>query len=311
MEGIKLKVFLKAFGFTLLIGLIYVIISGIVGAVIGVILAIKNAGILNNRPIPDMLAYNEAIMSGMGRYMLPMIIAINLITLGVIVLIFLARRQNFLTYVNFKKISVKDGLNIFAFGIFLNLFFVALLNFAAMFLPIDAQMNKYAEVMEPMLNGNIILIIIAVVIVAPIFEEIVLRGIVFNDFKKAVPVWLALVIQGLVFGIMHMNLIQGTYAFFLGVMLGILYLYYKSIWIPILMHLSFNLTSTVLSGIFPEDSSNLFYSLLGVLGLIGVTAIGYVMYKTYDAEAYKTITLEENITLIPDEEIDSFTITQE
>ena len=49
------------------------------------------------------------------------------------------------------------------------------------------------------------------------------------------------IIQAALFGIMHGNLVQGTYAFVLGVILGYVYYKYQSLVIPILFHMSFNI----------------------------------------------------------------------
>ena len=52
---------------------------------------------------------------------------------------------------------------------------------------------------------------------------------------------MANIIQAALFGIMHGNLVQGAYAFALGLILGYVYHKYQSLVIPILFHMSFNI----------------------------------------------------------------------
>jgi len=82
---------------------------------------------------------------------------------------------------------------------------------------------------------------------APIIEEIIFRGLVLNELKKVVPACPAIILQAIIFGIYHMNPLQGVYASLLGIVLGIAAEKTGSIWTPILIHISFNSISTLLS----------------------------------------------------------------
>ncbi|WP_051544925.1 CPBP family intramembrane glutamic endopeptidase [Butyrivibrio sp. MC2021] len=78
----------------------------------------------------------------------------------------------------------------------------------------------------------------------PIVEEIVFRFIIYNSLLM----WLkdalmAIIISSALFGVYHMNPVQGFYAFFMGLL--ICFLYYKSdnIFVPIIAHASANLVA--------------------------------------------------------------------
>lgn len=87
--------------------------------------------------------------------------------------------------------------------------------------------------------------IIATVIFAPIGEELVCRGICLYFGKKAFGnFWYANIFQALIFGIMHMNWVQGIYAFFIGLVLGILVERYKSLIPAMLVHFVVNFSSS-------------------------------------------------------------------
>ena len=84
-------------------------------------------------------------------------------------------------------------------------------------------------------------------IVGPIFEEILFRGLIFGELRKITPVKIALVIQALLFGAYHLNLVQGVYAFLLGLLIGYVYYRSNSIIAPILMHVSINSLSVIIN----------------------------------------------------------------
>ncbi len=84
------------------------------------------------------------------------------------------------------------------------------------------QVMAYNTTMGGATSGAVWLIILYSVIIAPVIEEIIFRGLVFGYARKVFPVWLAILFQAALFGIYHWNLVQGIYAFVLGIFLGYL-----------------------------------------------------------------------------------------
>lgn len=64
-----------------------------------------------------------------------------------------------------------------------------------------------------------------VIFAAPLIEEIVFRILFLRVFLKFVPFWAANLLQSLLFGIYHGGLIQGTYSFLMGLVIGALFYY--------------------------------------------------------------------------------------
>ena len=62
--------------------------------------------------------------------------------------------------------------------------------------------------------------ILSVVLAAPVLEEILYRGLIMKSLQRGMPVFIALIIQAVLFGLMHGQLIWVFYATFLGVLLG-------------------------------------------------------------------------------------------
>lgn len=102
---------------------------------------------------------------------------------------------------------------------------------------------SYLDAFENLELGSPLSFFMAVVIMAPLFEELLFRGWVFNQIQRKLSVGLAVVLSGVLFGVYHLNVFQGTFASILGIVLGLSLLWTNSIWIPITIHLVNNLLS--------------------------------------------------------------------
>ncbi len=115
-----------------------------------------------------------------------------------------------------------------------------LMNFIGMLRP--DWMQSYSELIDTAGIGTFSpLTIIYAILIAPVSEELVFRGVTFGYAKKALPVTGAICLQAVLFGIFHLNMIQGIYAAFLGLFLGYLCESGGSIAIPIVFHAFFNM----------------------------------------------------------------------
>ena len=122
--------------------------------------------------------------------------------------------------------------------------------------------RDYAELMDDAgMNEIALLPVLATVIGAPISEELMIRGVLFefalrafNQERGAAPgmrsrgFWAANIVQAAAFGIMHMNVVQGCYAFVAGLALGWVFYRAGRIRYSILLHLAFN-TGSYLMGV--------------------------------------------------------------
>lgn len=146
------------------------------------------------------------------------------------------------------------------------------------------QIDAYNEMIESSGIGELtVLSAIATVIMAPIGEEIVCRGLTVECLKRAgAGFWVINVVQAVLFGIMHLDLVQGTYAFFVGLICGYLALKYKTLLASMLFHLCFNAYSTFGSPLLDKleaMDSHAFYIGSAVVG-IGVFFLGIRLLKT-------------------------------
>jgi len=94
------------------------------------------------------------------------------------------------------------------------------------------------------------ILIISIAIVPGIFEELFFRKALIN-FTLPHGKYFALLFSSLLFGLIHMNLSQGLFAFIIGLILGAIYLYTKDIKLTMLIH-SINNGFAAITLILPE-----------------------------------------------------------
>lgn len=132
-----------------------------------------------------------------------------------------------------NKTEIKKIIPIIILGLSISLFFNML------------TINIQEE--NPLTNLNIILLISYVVIIAPIFEELLFRYIALKDARKNYQDKIAILIISIAFALMHTGIINIIYTFLLGIILSFIYIKYKNIIYPIILHASANLMSLLIS----------------------------------------------------------------
>lgn len=125
---------------------------------------------------------------------------------------------------------------------------------------------------------------IMVCILAPIFEEIIFRGIILKgmlNFKINPTV--AIILSGFIFGIAHLNPWQFVGAGLLGTIFGFIYYRTKSLFLPMLLHALNNCLSYGLMMYYDGMEESLF-DLSDLPLLIAITLVGilfcYLLIKT-------------------------------
>jgi len=80
-----------------------------------------------------------------------------------------------------------------------------------------------------------------IIIIAPIFEEVIFRGVILKQLLKQYSLIISLFISSILFAFIHFNINQGIGAFFWGMIFGFVYYKTESLIIPIILHLINNL----------------------------------------------------------------------
>ncbi|WOO34669.1 type II CAAX endopeptidase family protein [Anaerocolumna sp. AGMB13020] len=156
--------------------------------------------------------------------------------------------------------------------------------------------DGYGELIDSLGMGNTFISFLYVGLVAPIAEELIFRGVTFNKARKYMPFLAANFAQALLFGIYHMNLIQGLYAFAMGLSFGLIRRAYSLIG-AILLHMTVNIAGMTLDYILPEQilNNHIAVSILFLLTGAAVTAI-----LLYAGKQVKNIQEEEPVYHIMD-----------
>ncbi len=116
-----------------------------------------------------------------------------------------------------------------------------------------------------------LLAVLMIVIIAPVFEEIIFRDIIFKGLRNRYNQPLAIVVSSLLFGAFHLNYQQFVTATILGAVCALIYIITDSVRYTIIFHAMYNL-SVIVVGIVIAEVPALeqlpFYA--GVLALIVV-----------------------------------------
>ncbi len=91
-----------------------------------------------------------------------------------------------------------------------------------------------------------------VVVLAPLLEESLFRGIIFRGFARKMPLVLAMALSGFIFAIVHDNAASLFALWYLGVAFALLYARTRTILAPMTLHCLFNVTNLVLLSCFPN-----------------------------------------------------------
>jgi uncharacterized protein len=73
-------------------------------------------------------------------------------------------------------------------------------------------------------------------IAVPFAEELFFRGVIYKWLRDSWGIWPGVIISSLIFGIVHVDISVVVAAFFLGIILALVYEYTRSLWSAVLIH---------------------------------------------------------------------------
>lgn len=155
--------------------------------------------------------------------------------------------KNEITYVtkgeNKPKLNVKQ----ISFIIFISLIFSLGLNYIIAHTGLAQISQTYEEVSNEQYGSGLVTGVIVFGLLSPIAEEVIFRGIIYNRLKRIFPFYISIFLSALLFGIFHGNIVQGIYAFLMGLLMTVFYEKYKSFYAPVIIHMVANIGVYVLS----------------------------------------------------------------
>jgi len=154
-----------------------------------------------------------------------------------------------------------------------NLFLIGVLSF----LPISGD---YEPPINFLFGDNVFLMLISLAVLAALTEEIIFRGIMQKRLTKMMRIPGAIILQAFIFGLVHLNPLQSSYAFALGIIIGFVYLWHDSIWVPITVHFVFNGTSVMLTHFAGGIE-------IDFIGIIIITSTAFIVSAGSITELYR------------------------
>ncbi len=218
----------------------------------------KEKGTMTNNEFIDYIKTLE-YQDKLNNYINSKSLLIVLITMIVFIPIFYNLFKKYKTANNFK---IKNILVPILFGVSISLVYnITLFNINNIIYFTD----KFESSPLP-----IIVQLVCSGICGPILEELVFRGIVYNKLKTFNKPMTAIILCSVIFGLIHMDIIDSVYAFGVSFMFIYLYEKYHTLKAPILMHISLNSTIILMSGLIVNNFIvfNLYLLIVSILVLL-------------------------------------------
>ncbi|WP_300351022.1 CPBP family intramembrane glutamic endopeptidase [Clostridium sp.] len=233
-----MKKFFKTLGFVIGLPILWSIILGLItGAYIGYY-SVANKVNISLLPKDELMKILTPV-----NYKLTLIGDVTFLI--ILFLIFLFTKEKLIRRCRFHKLSLKNiGLiSLTSIGI---AFLIILL--MQVFSSLFPSLFKSYEMVSNSITAShgSFITLLGLIVLIPIFEEIFFRGVIFGFLRDNFKFPIALIVQALIFGIAHGNLVQGTYAFILGLFLGIVFYYTDSLFASITAHITYNLFGVLL-----------------------------------------------------------------
>lgn len=177
-----------------------------------------------------------------------------------------------------SRLRGKTWLRLAILGILIQLGTDFVLNLMYFLLP--AAMKSYTQTMESLgMFSPTFFSMLYTVVLAPVTEELLYRGLTMKILEKEFPFWAANILQALYFAAMHGQPVQSTYAFFIGIVLGYIVRKRKTLKASVICHFAVNLSGVLLGGVS-----------VGSAGFFGGTVVlGLFLFITREKNNQETI----------------------
>ena len=159
-------------------------------------------------------------------------------------------------------------------GVFMQIFAAIVLS--ALLNMIQGAAETYDASVSSLFD-NSISTIIYVAVLSPVLEELIFRFAIMGLARRYMPFMLANICQAVLFGLYHMNLIQGIYAFVLGLFIGWLRVLAESILGCIAYHIAINACGLMLPVVMPEEPPVVIMVMMATASAAIVAALVYCL----------------------------------
>lgn len=186
---------------------------------------------------------------------------------------------------NVKKLSVKETINWVLMGLFsvtaIQVIVSQLINKSSDFDITELMTYDFSSAL------GIILFILHLSILPAIFEELLFRGVmlkILNKYGNAA----SIIITSVCFGLIHQNITQGVFAFFMGLILSFITLKTKSIVPAMLIHFLNNFAAVISTIALKTDNNIIIYGLsILIYSIAAISAVCLIMNLLKNKQIFK------------------------
>ena len=140
------------------------------------------------------------------------------------------------------------------------------------------QVKGFDSLYSDMEKGPYIWLFLAIVVVGPIIEEILFRGIIFSSFENTTKnSWFPVLATGIMFGVWHGSFIQGVYTAIIGIILAYYMKKCRSLFLVVLAHGVNNIGGTLPPSL-DTDFNNMLLNVIAYVCIIPTLAILYHLH---------------------------------
>jgi len=174
-----------------------------------------------------------------------------------------------------NKLNAKDIIHlvILALGLYFGVNIVITI-IVPLFGGLQSSVTELNDMVYTMVGTDLVFSVLVIGILAPVAEELLIRGLVFNRLRFSGTIPFAVFTSALVFSMMHLpSIIQSIYTFGVGAVFAWAYYKYENILVPVILHVIYNLASFV----FMIEPLVNFFSTVGGLFVFYAVGVGAIL----------------------------------
>jgi len=107
--------------------------------------------------------------------------------------------------------------------------------------------QSYQAVLEDQYSAHVLLGLCCFGIVTPFAEETLFRGVIYNCLRRSMNVKISVFLSAMIFGMYHMNAVQGVYGFLVGCLIAYAYEYFGDFRVAVAIHMAANIIAYCLT----------------------------------------------------------------
>ena len=114
-------------------------------------------------------------------------------------------------------------------------------------LGVTNKSEAYTQVASQQYSAHFIVGILVFGVISPVAEELLFRGVIYGYLRRFMDLKLAIALSALIFGVYHMNYVQGVYGFLIGCLMAYAYEYFGEFKMAVFVHVASNVIAYCLS----------------------------------------------------------------